>query len=69
MSIFLILKIFEAYMDIRALSYVRSPHNMAYMNDLLRACMWGKRGPTGSSLEKLQTVRESLDCLRADEVS
>ena len=41
-SIILILEMFETDMDIRALSYYATSHNMEYMNDLPRACMWGR---------------------------
>jgi len=41
---------------------------MSYTNDLPRACMWVWHGLASTSLENLQAMRESLDCLWADEV-
>ena len=65
----ILLILFETDMNIRALSYYVIPHNMEYMNDLPRACMWGSHGLAGSSLDKLQAIHGNLDCLRTDEVS
>ena len=43
-------------------------HNGMYEQSPM--CMHvASHGPAGTSLEKLQTVRESLDCFRLDEAS
>lgn len=46
---------------------LRPPQKINF--DLPRACMWVWCGSASASVENLQAIHESFDCLRADEVN